>query len=64
MPLRFFRCGSENHLIAKCTNPPEENEKQRKQVRFNEKVIRACNNDENNSDQKIDAYMSRMSGND
>ena len=34
------------------------------QVRFNEKVNRACANGENNSDQKIYESMSRMSGND
>ena len=41
-------------MIAKCP----------KQVCFNEKVNRACENGENNSDCKIYAYMARMSSND
>ena len=60
---KTFRCGSEDHLIAKFPNPPKDNEKRKKQVRFNEKVNRACNNRENNSDQNIYASMARMSGN-
>ena len=36
-----FRCGSEDHLIEKCTKPSKDNEKQRKQIRFNEKGNRA-----------------------
>ena len=44
--------------------PPKDNEKRRKQVRFNEKGNRACNNDKNNRDQNISAYIARMSGND
>ena len=51
-------------MIAKCPKPQKDNEKRRKQVRFNEKVNRACNNGENNSDQKIYASMARMSSND
>ena len=34
-PRKCFRCGSENHMIAKCPKPPKDNEKRRKQVRFN-----------------------------
>ena len=49
---------------CKCPNPPKENQKRQKQVRFNGKVNCACNNGKNNSDQKIYAYMARMSGND
>ena len=63
-PRKCFRSGSEDHLIAKCPKPPKENEKQQKQVRFNEKVNCACDNNENNNDQKIYASMARMSGND
>ena len=55
---------SEDHMIKKCPKPPKDNEKRRKQVRFNDKGNRACNNGENNSDQKIYAYITRMSGND
>ena len=36
-PRKCFRCGSEDHMIAKCPKPPKDNEKQRKQVRFIEK---------------------------
>ena len=51
-------------MIAKFPKPPKDNEKRRKQVRFNEKVNRACDNGKNNSDQKIYASMVRMSRND
>ena len=63
-PRKYFRCGSEDHLIAKFPKPPKENEKQRNQVYFNGKGNRACDNGENNSDQKIYASMARMSVND
>ena len=63
-PQKKFRCGSEDHLIAKFPNQPKDNYKRRNQVRFNEKGNHACNNSENNSDQKIYASMERMSGND
>ena len=49
-PRKCFGCVSEDHLIAKLPNPPKENVKRRKQVRFNEKINRACGNGENNSD--------------
>ena len=42
----------------------KKNEKRRKQVRFNGKIYCACDNGENNSDQKIYASMARMSRND
>ena len=61
---KCFRCGSEDHMIEKCPKPPKDNEKRRKQVRFNEKGNRACDNGENNDDHKICASMSRMSSND
>ena len=53
-PHKCFRCGSEDHMIAKCP----------KQVCFNEKGNRACKNVKNNSDCKIYASMARMSSND
>ena len=62
-PRKCFRCGSEDHLIAKCPKPPKENEKRKKQVRFNEKGNRAYDNGKNNSDQRIYESMARMSGN-
>ena len=63
-PRKCFICGSEDHLIAKCPNLPKDNEKRRKQVPLNEKDNCACDNNENNSDQKIYASMARSSGND
>ena len=51
-------------MIVKCPKPLKYNEKRRKQVRFNEKGNCACNNSENNSDQKIYASMAIMSSND
>ena len=52
-PRKCFRCVSEDHMIAKCP----------KQVCFNEKVNRACENGENNSNCEIYASMARMSSN-
>ena len=60
-PRKCFRCGSEDHMIAKCPKPPKDNEKRRKQVCFNEKVNRACDNGEGNDDHKIYTSMERMS---
>ena len=62
-PWKCFRCGPEDHLIEKCPKPPKENEKRRKQVCFNEKVNRACDNSKNNSNQNIYTSMARMYGN-
>ena len=53
MPWKYFRCGSEDHMIAKCPKPQKYNEKRRRQVRFNEKGNHACNNGKNNDDHKI-----------
>ena len=53
-PRKCFRCGYEDHMIAKCP----------KQVCFNEKVNHACNNVKNYSDSKIYASMARLSSND
>ena len=62
-PRKCFRCESEDHMIAKCPKPPKDNEKQKKQVRFNEKGNRACDNSKNNDDHNIYAAMARMSSN-
>ena len=48
-------------MIARCPKPPKDNEKRRKQVRFNEKGNRECDNGEDNDDHKKYAYMERMS---
>ena len=53
-PQKCVRCGSEYHMIAKCP----------KQVLFNEKDNRACDNGKKNSDCDIYAFMARMSIND
>ena len=60
----MIRCGSEDHMISKYPKPPKDNEKRRRQVRFNEKGNRACDNGKNNDDHKIYAPMTRMSSND
>ena len=66
--LQNFRCGSKDNLIIKYPNPPKENKKQQKQVRFNERGNHAsqkkCDNGKSNNDQKIYASMARMSNND
>ena len=51
-------------MIPKCPKPPKDNKKRRKQVCFNEKGNRACDNGKNNDDHKIYASMARMSSND
>ena len=53
-PRKCFRCVSEDYMIAKFP----------KQVCFNGKVNRACDNGENNSDCNIYASMAQMSSND
>ena len=50
-------------MIAKCPNPLKDNEKQRKQVFFNEKGNHTYDNNNNNDDHKIYASMARMSSN-
>ena len=61
-PRKIFTCGSQDHLIVKFTKPLKENEKRRKQARFNEKVNHPYENVKNNSNQKIYASMVQMSG--
>ena len=46
LPRKCFGCGSEDHMIAKCPKPPKDNDKRRRQVRFNEIFNRACDSDE------------------
>ena len=62
-PCKCFKCGSEYHIIAKCPKPPKDNEKRRRQVLFNEKGNRACDNSENNYHHKIYASMAKISSN-
>ena len=51
-------------MIKKCSKPPKDNAKRRRQVHFNEKGNNACDNGENNDDHKIYASMACMSSND
>ena len=62
-PQKCFRCGSEDHVIAKFPKPLKDNEKRRKQVRFNERGDCACDNGKDNIDQNIYVSMARKSGN-
>ena len=55
--VKCYRCGSEDHMIAKCPKPPKDNEKRRKQVSFNEKVNRSCDNGKDKDEHKIYASM-------
>ena len=52
-PRKCFRCGSEDHMIETFPKPPKDNEKRRRQVRFNEKGNCACDNGKNDDDNKI-----------
>ena len=56
-PRKCFRCGSEDHMIAKYPKPQKDNDKRRRQLHFNEKGNRACDNGKNNNDHKIYASM-------
>ena len=53
-------CGT----LLQNPNPQKEKYERQNQVRFNEKFDNACDNDINNSDQKIYSPMACMSGND
>ena len=64
LPRKCFKCGSEDHMIAKCPKPPKDKEKRRNQVRFNEKGNCACNNSKDNDDHKIYASMAQISSDD
>ena len=41
LPNKCFRCGSEDHLIAKCLNPPKYNEKHQNRLNFSERGKRS-----------------------
>ena len=58
---KFYRCGSEDHLIAKFPKPPKDSEKIRKSGKCKEKVNRACDNSDDDNDLKVYASMARMS---
>ena len=67
-PCKCFRYGSEDPLIAKCTKPPKDNKKWRKQVRLSERCNcssqKEYDSGENNNDQNIYSSMASMSDND
>ena len=66
-PRKCFRCGSEDHLIAKCPKPPKDGEKKiGKKVRFQDKERgnRAKYNSDDEDDHKVYASMARMSNDD
>ena len=56
-----FRCGYEDHMIAKCPKPPKDSEKRRKSERSKEKDNRACDNSDDDDELKVYASMVRMS---
>ena len=59
-----FRCGSEDHLIAKFPKPPKKTRKDKSKYVLMKMLIVHATTEKNNSDQKIYASMARMSGND
>ena len=64
---KCFRCGSEDHLIAKCTTPPKDREKKNgKKLSFKHKetVNSVKDNSDDDDDLKVYAYMARMSNDD
>ena len=61
---KCFRCGSEDHLIAKCPKPPKYSEKSCKSDKYKEKGNRACDNSDDDNDLKVYASMARMSNDD
>ena len=61
---KYFRCGSEDHMIAKCPKPPKESEKRRKSEKSKEKANSAKDNSDDDDDLKVYAYMARMSNDD
>ena len=56
-----FRCGYEDHMIAKCPNPPKDSEKRRKSEKSKEKGNRACDKRNDDNDLKVYASMARIS---
>ena len=66
-PRKFFRCGSVDHLIAKCPKPPKDGEKKNgKKVSFQdkEKGNSAKDNSDDEDDLKVYASMAQMSNDD
>ena len=61
---KCVRCGSEDHLIAKCIKPPKDSEKRRKSDNSKEKGNSAKDNSNDDNDLKVYASMARMSSDD
>ena len=61
---KCFRCGSEDHLIAKFPKPPKDGKKKRKKVSFKEKGNGAKDNSDDDDDPKVYAFMAQMSNDD
>ena len=61
---KCFRCGSEDHLIAKCPKPPKYSEKRRKSEKSKEKGDSVKDNSDDDDDLKVYASMARMSNDD
>ena len=49
-PRNLFRCGSEDHLIAKCPKSLKEKDKRRNKVHLNKKVNCTFDKGENNNE--------------
>ena len=63
LPRKRFRCGSEDHINAKCPKPPKKMRSGESKYVFMKEVNRACNNGKENNDHKIYASMARMYSN-
>ena len=61
---KCFRCGSEDHLIAKCPKPPKDSDKRRKSDKSKENFKSAKGNSDDDDDLKVYASMARMSNDD
>ena len=58
---KFFRCGSEDHLIAKFPKPPKDSDKRRKSDKSKEKGNSAKDNSDDDDELKVYASMAQMS---
>ena len=61
---KCFRCGSEDHLIAKCPKLPKDSEKRCKSDKSKEEVDPTCDNSDDDNELKVYASMARMSNDD
>ena len=50
---KCFRCGSEDHMIAKCPKPPKDSEKRRKSDKSKETGNSAKDNSDGDNDLKV-----------